>query len=69
VIAGVGDFAAALERAAPGDARLVTAGDVPELWPALRDRLRPDALVLLKGSRGVRLERLVPLLTEWVAGA
>jgi UDP-N-acetylmuramoyl-tripeptide--D-alanyl-D-alanine ligase len=68
LIAGVGEFAAAFGRVAPGDPRIITAGDADALWPALRDRLPPDALVLLKGSRGTRLERLIPRLREF-AGA
>lgn len=62
VIAGIGEFARALREAAPGDPRVVTAPDVPELWTALAPRLEADAVVLLKGSRGTRLERLIPLL-------
>ena len=65
IVAGIGDFATALQRVAPGDARVVTAPDVDELWAKLAPRLAPDALILLKASRGVRLERLVPLLTDW----
>jgi UDP-N-acetylmuramoyl-tripeptide--D-alanyl-D-alanine ligase len=65
VLAGLGEFAAALQRVGHGDPRVVTAPDVDELWPRLRDRLVPDAVILLKASRGVRLERIVPLLTEW----
>ena len=55
----------ALETAAAGDPRVMTASDVDDLWPQLRTRLAPDAIVLLKASRGVRLERLVPPLTDW----
>ena len=69
VIAGVGDFAAALARVAPGDPRVVVATDPDALWPALAARLAPDAVVLLKASRGVRLERLVPRLAEWAGVA
>lgn len=66
LVAGVGDFAAPLEaHAAAG--RVVTAPDVPDLWPSLRDRLPPDGVILLKASRGVKLERLVPLLQEWAS--
>ncbi len=67
VVAGIGEFAAALTRAGAGDPRVVTGADVEELWPRLRERLSPDAVILLKASRGVRLERLVPLLAEWAA--
>lgn len=65
VIAGVGDFAAALEALAPGDPRVVTATELEALWPALAPRLDRRAVVLLKASRGMRLERLVPQLTLW----
>ncbi|MBI1808590.1 MAG: UDP-N-acetylmuramyl peptide synthase, partial [Gemmatimonadetes bacterium] len=50
---------------AAGDARVVTASDVDDLWPLLAPRLAADAAILLKASRGVKLERLVPLLTAW----
>ena len=63
VVAGIGDFAHALEAA--DGARVVTAPDVDELWPLLRPRLARDAVILLKASRGVKLERLVPHLTAW----
>ncbi|MCE2940525.1 MAG: UDP-N-acetylmuramoyl-tripeptide--D-alanyl-D-alanine ligase [Gemmatimonadota bacterium] len=69
VIAGVEAMAAALRRVAPGDARVVVADDVEPLWPVLAPRLAPDAVVLLKASRGVRLERLVPRLESWAGVA
>lgn len=65
VVAGIGEFARALNAVAPNDSRVVTAPDVPELWPQLSARLLPDAVVLLKGSRGMRLERLIPCLEGW----
>ena len=65
VVAGVGDFATALLAAAPSDPRVVAAPDVDELWPLLAPRLARDAMILLKASRGVRLERLVPHLEAW----
>ena len=67
VIAGVGEMADALTAASPGDPRLVTAADPEALWPLLEPRLDPEALILLKASRGVRLERIVPLLAGWSA--
>lgn len=67
VVAGVGLFAAALESEGAGDPRVVTAPDVDELWPLLEPRLAPDALILLKGSRGARLERLLPYISAWAA--
>jgi UDP-N-acetylmuramyl pentapeptide synthase len=65
VIAGMGDFAAALARVAPDDARVVRAPDVDELWTRLRERLEPGATILLKASRGERLERIVPHIQLW----
>jgi UDP-N-acetylmuramoyl-tripeptide--D-alanyl-D-alanine ligase len=68
VIAGVGDYAAPLRTQAPNDPRVVTADDVEELWRVLEPKLSPDAVILLKASRGMRLERLVPFLENWAAG-
>lgn len=69
VIGGVGEFVAALRRVgAPAD-RVVSAPDVEAIWTPLSSRLEPDAIILLKGSRGVRLERLVPLVTRWALDA
>jgi UDP-N-acetylmuramoyl-tripeptide--D-alanyl-D-alanine ligase len=65
VVAGVGEFADALSLLAADQERVVTAAGVEELWGRLVSRLRPDAVILLKGSRGVRLERLVAPITEW----
>ena len=65
VIAGVGDYAAPLRSLAPNDPRVVTAPDVDELWPLLEPRLAADAVILLKASRGMKLERLVPYLEAW----
>ena len=65
VVAGIGEFAAALQAVAPGDERVVTARDVEDLWPLLQARLSETAAILLKASRGVRLERLLPQLTAW----
>ncbi len=65
VVAGIGDFAASFERVAASDDRVITAESVEELWPLLSRRLAPDAVILLKASRGIRLEQLVPHLTSW----
>ncbi len=66
IVAGIGEFAPALEKRKDGD-RVITAPDVDELWPRLQSRLQRNAIVLLKASRGVRLERLVPHLTTWAS--
>jgi UDP-N-acetylmuramoyl-tripeptide--D-alanyl-D-alanine ligase len=64
IVAGIGEFAPALEKQ-NGRGRVITAPDVEDLWPQLQVRLKRDAIILLKASRGVQLERLVPHLTTW----
>lgn len=65
LIVGVGDFAAAFQEVAPFEPRVITTPDFDALWSLLVPRLERNAIVLLKGSRGMRLERLVPTLTLW----
>jgi UDP-N-acetylmuramoyl-tripeptide--D-alanyl-D-alanine ligase len=65
IVAGMGEIGEALRAVGQGDPRIVVAADVEELWTALAPRLARDAVILLKASRGVKLERLVPPLTEW----
>lgn len=65
VVAGVGDFAESLQRVGPAADRVITARSVEALWPLLEPRLEADAVILLKASRGVQLEQLVPHLTAW----
>jgi UDP-N-acetylmuramoyl-tripeptide--D-alanyl-D-alanine ligase len=67
IVAGIGEFAAALREAAPGDDRVITGNDVDDIWPLLERRLAPNSAILLKASRGVKLERIVPHLREWAA--
>jgi len=64
LLAAVGDFVPALAayRERLGD-RLLTAADPIALAPVLSDRLRGDEVVVLKASRGVALERILPALT------
>jgi UDP-N-acetylmuramoyl-tripeptide--D-alanyl-D-alanine ligase len=68
IIAGVGEFAAALQRVGAPSSKIVTAADAEAIWTPLSSRLQRDAVILLKGSRGVRLERLVPHITRWAQG-
>ncbi|HET9275710.1 MAG TPA: UDP-N-acetylmuramoyl-tripeptide--D-alanyl-D-alanine ligase [Gemmatimonadales bacterium] len=65
LLGAVGDFVTALEpyRSVLGE-RLITAPDVPALGAALSARLAGDELVVLKASRGVALERLLPDLAR-----
>jgi UDP-N-acetylmuramoyl-tripeptide--D-alanyl-D-alanine ligase len=65
IVAGMGEIGEALRAVGASDPRVVVGVDVDELWTVLEPRLAPDAVILLKASRGVKLERLVPPLTEW----
>jgi UDP-N-acetylmuramoyl-tripeptide--D-alanyl-D-alanine ligase len=63
LVGAVGEFVPALERhRARFGNRLVTGADADALGRALAPRLPARALVLLKGSRGMRLERALPHL-------
>ncbi len=64
LLGAVGDFVPALEKYASrlGD-RLVTAADPIALGDRLAPRLNGDEVVVLKASRGVALERILPALT------
>jgi UDP-N-acetylmuramoyl-tripeptide--D-alanyl-D-alanine ligase len=64
IVAGIGEFVPALEKQNERE-RVITAPDVEDLWPRLEARLQRNAIILLKASRGVQLERLVPHLTTW----
>jgi UDP-N-acetylmuramoyl-tripeptide--D-alanyl-D-alanine ligase len=63
LLAAVGDFVPALEPYAGAlRHRLVTAPDPVALGPLLAPHLRGDEIVVLKASRGVALERILPAL-------
>lgn len=70
LLAAVGEFAPALAPWASmlGD-RLLLADDAPALAPRLAERLTGDELVVLKASRGVALERILPAITSRAAPA
>lgn len=63
---GPRNTAAAPAQEAPEAARFV---EVEALWAWLKPRLRPGDVVLVKGSRGMRMERLVERLTGTAATA
>ena len=66
IVAGIGDFAASLRRVDAETTRVVTAASVGRSVAAACAATRSrDAVILLKASRGVQLERLVPHLTTW----
>jgi UDP-N-acetylmuramoyl-tripeptide--D-alanyl-D-alanine ligase len=63
LLAAVGDFVPALEPYAGAlRHRLITAADPLALAPLLAQHLRGDEIVVLKASRGVALERIIPAL-------
>ena len=67
VVLALGEFAAAAERLhKPGqqgsEPALLASADAAEGYALLRGFLEGNELILLKGSRGVALERLVPLI-------
>ena len=64
LIGATGEFIAAFREAGaePGPDFMIS-DDVMELGRAIKHRMRGDELVLLKASRGVRLERIIPSLT------
>ena len=61
LVVATGGFAEAAAALETGD-RVVTAPDWSAAYPELRARLRGDEVVLLKASRGVALEGIIPLL-------
>ena len=64
LVAATGDFEAAarrLERSSNGT-RFLRAAEPPDIWERLVEELEGDEVVLVKGSRGVRLERIVERL-------
>jgi UDP-N-acetylmuramoyl-tripeptide--D-alanyl-D-alanine ligase len=64
LLGAVGEFVPALEPYASRlGSRLVTASDPLELGERLAGRLEGDEVVVLKASRGVALERILPALT------
>jgi len=61
LVAVTGEFISAFEtHAAALGERLLTADDPPTLGERLAERLEGREFVLLKASRGVRLERVIP---------
>ncbi|MDA0328406.1 MAG: UDP-N-acetylmuramoyl-tripeptide--D-alanyl-D-alanine ligase [Gemmatimonadetes bacterium] len=58
-----GAFAAAARHLGVAESdRVITAAGWLEAYPALRDRLKGNEIVLLKASRGIALEGILPLI-------
>ncbi len=64
LIAATGDFIGAFEGSDTAADRIVVSRDVEELGRVLRSRLEGNEFVLVKASRGVQLERVIPFLTK-----
>ncbi len=63
LVVATGGFAGAAEELGALDGeRVITAPGWNEAYPLLRERLAGDEIVLLKASRGVKLEGILPLL-------
>ncbi len=63
-VAASGEFSLAFEElgSAANGTRVISAEDPEDSWDALRQALSGDEVVLVKGSRGVQLERIVEKL-------
>ena len=64
LVVAIGEFAHAFEslKGRIGKKRLITGKDPADVADRLRQRLQPGDVVLLKASRGVALERIIPLV-------
>ncbi len=69
VVVATGAFAEAAGELGAAGERLLVAPDWAAAYPELRSRLRGDEVVLLKASRGVRMEELVERLEADLAVA
>jgi len=70
LVVATGEFVAAFEQLVERmGARLIREEDPVAAYDVLEPRLRGDEMVLLKASRGVALERLLPRLEARFGGA
>jgi UDP-N-acetylmuramoyl-tripeptide--D-alanyl-D-alanine ligase len=64
IVVATGDFSGAVERGGHVAPELIVAEDWRVAYPMLSARLHGDEIVLLKASRGIALEGMLPLLEE-----
>jgi len=69
LIVATGAFAQAAESLGTSAAGVLTAADWQAAYPRLRERLAGDEIVLLKASRGIAMEGLIPLFERDFHGA
>ncbi len=69
MVVATGGFEAAARRVVADDVRVLAAADWASAYPALRERLHGDEILLLKASRGVAMEGIIPLLERDYAAA
>ena len=69
LIVATGEFADAARALEANSGRVILADDWSDAYPALRERLQGDEVILLKASRGVALEGVIPLLATDFSGA
>ena len=69
LVVATGAFAYAAQALDDTDARLLVADDWQSAYPMVRARLHGNEVVLLKASRGIRLEGILPLLEETFGAA
>jgi UDP-N-acetylmuramoyl-tripeptide--D-alanyl-D-alanine ligase len=70
LVAATGEFEPAIQAVdSRNGTRIVHAADADAIWDRLASELTGDEVVLVKGSRGVRLERIVERLRERFGGA
>lgn len=69
LVVATGDFARAAEHARLAGSTTLSVTDPLEAYEELRGRLAGDEVLLMKGSRGVELERLIPLFENDFGGS
>jgi|TARA_B100001964_G_C14084315_1_gene531787 UDP-N-acetylmuramoyl-tripeptide--D-alanyl-D-alanine ligase len=62
LVVATGGFAEAAEALEVDEPEVLRSQDWRKAYPALRDWLKGDEVLLLKASRGVALEAMLPLL-------